>query len=65
MRKLLLMALAGAAMLVMAPQSASAMPAGLASSIKAAADNVSSTEEVRYHRGHRHHARHLRARGCY
>lgn len=57
MRKLILMALAGAAIALAAPQFAAAMPLGLGSGINAAADNVSTTEQVRHRRWHRRHYR--------
>ena len=55
MRKFILMALAGAALAFAVPQFASAMPIGLGSGISEAADNVSTTEQVRHRRWHRHH----------
>jgi len=58
MRKFLLMALAGTAITLAAPQFAAAMPAGLGSGLSTAADNVSSTEQVRHRRWHRHHRWH-------
>jgi hypothetical protein len=59
MRKFVLMALAGAAIAFAAPQFASAMPIAIGSGINAAADTVSSTEQVRHrHWHHRHHWRH-------
>ena len=71
MKKLILMALAGTAIALAAPEFASATPlapAGLA----AAADNVSSTETVRHRRWHRrwyrhrcHHRRHWSGRRCW
>jgi len=70
MRKLILMALAGAAIALAAPEFASATPmapAGLAT----AADNVSATEQVHHRRWHRRwhrhcwHRRHWSGRRCY
>ena len=68
MRKFILMALAGTALALVAPQFASATPLSLGSGLGAAADNVSTTEQVHYrrwhrrhhHRHHRHHHRHRR-----
>lgn len=62
MRKFLLMALAGVAISLAAPQFAAAMPAGVGSGISAAADNTSSIEQVRHRRWHHRHHRHGR---CY
>ena len=66
MRKLILMALAGAAIALAVPEFASAAPlapAGLAN----AADNM-STEQVHHRRYHRHrhcwHRRHYSGRRC-
>ena len=69
MKKFILMALAGTAIALAAPEFASATPlapAGLAT----AADNVSSTEVVRHRRWHRwhrrcHHRRHWSGRRCW
>jgi hypothetical protein len=67
MRKLILMALAGAAIALAVPEFASAAPlapAGLAN----AADNMSATEQVHHRRYHRHrhcwHRRHYSGRRC-
>jgi len=56
MRKLILIALAGAVIGLAVPQSSSATPIGMG--LGAAADKVSNTEQVwhrRWHRGHRWH----------
>jgi hypothetical protein len=58
MRKFILMVLAGAAMLLAAPQFASAAPAGLGTGIAAAADQVSTVDVVRHRRWHHRHWRH-------
>lgn len=58
MRKFVLMALAGAAIMLAAPQFASAAPAGLGTGIATAADQVSSVDVVRHRRWHRRHWRH-------
>ena len=63
MRKLILMALAGMAIGLAAPQLASATPLSLGSGLATAADSVSATEQVRHrrwHRWHRHHRWHRR-----
>jgi hypothetical protein len=73
MRKLILIALAGAAIGLAVPQSGSATPLSLGSGLGAAADSVSTTEQVRhrrwhrYHRWHRHchHRRHWSGRRCW
>ena len=59
MRKFILMALAGTAIALAAP--ASATPLSLGSGLGTAADNVSTTEQVhhrRWHHRHRYHHRH-------
>lgn len=60
MRKLILMALAGAALALAAPEFASATPLSLGSGLATAADNVSVSQEVRHRRWHRRHYRHHR-----
>ena len=75
MRKFILMALAGVAISLAAPQFASATPLSLGVGLGAAADNASVTEEVRHrrwhrgHRWHRHrhcvHRRHWSGRRCW
>ena len=61
MKKFILMALAGIAIALAAPQFASATPLSLGSGLATAADGVSTTEEVRHRRWHRrHHHRHHR-----
>jgi hypothetical protein len=55
MKKFVLMALTGAAIALAAPEFASATPLSLGAGLAAAADNVSSTEQLRHHRWHRHH----------
>jgi hypothetical protein len=57
MRKLVLMALAGTAIVLAAPQFASAAPAGLGTGIATAADRVSAVEVVRHRRWHHRHWR--------
>ena len=68
MHKFILMALAGAAITLAAPQLASAVPLAPAG-LGAAADSVAATEQVHHRRwhhhhhrywGHRHHHRHYR-----
>jgi hypothetical protein len=65
MRKLILIALAGAAIGFAVPQSASATPIGIG--LGAAADTVSNTEQVRHRRWHHHrwHHRHWHHRHCW
>ena len=61
MRKFILMALAGAAISLSVPQFAAATPLSLGAGLGTAADEVSTTEQVRHrrwHRGHRWHHRH-------
>ena len=72
MRKLILIALAGAGIALAAPQLASATPLSLGGGLSAAADSVSTTEEVRHRRWHRrhwhrhcHHRRHWSGRRCW
>jgi hypothetical protein len=68
MRKFLLMALAGAAMVLAVPEVTSATPLSLGGGLDAAADNVSNTEVVHYrHHHHRyhHHRYHHRHRHCW
>ena len=60
MRKFILLALAGAAIALVAPQFASATPLSLGGGLAAAADAVSPAEEVRHRRWHRRHYRHHR-----
>jgi len=60
MRKFILMALAGAAIALVAPQFASATPLSPGSGLATAADNLSPAEEVRHRRWHRRHHRHHR-----
>jgi hypothetical protein len=60
MRKFVLMALAGTAIVLAAPQFASAAPAGLGTGIAAAADQMSTVDVVRHRRWHRRHWRHHR-----
>jgi hypothetical protein len=60
MRKFILMALAGAAIALVAPQFASATPLSLGSGLATAADGISTTEVVRHRRWHRRHHRHHR-----
>jgi hypothetical protein len=55
MRKLILMALAGAAIALAVPQLASATPLVPPAGIANAADSVSNTTQVRHRRWHRHH----------
>jgi hypothetical protein len=55
MKKFILTALTGAAIALAAPEFVSATPLSLGAGLSAAADNVSSTEQVRHHRWHRHH----------
>ena len=57
MRKFVLMALGGAAIMFAAPQFASAAPVGLGTGIATAADQVSSVDVVRHRRHWRHHHR--------
>jgi len=54
MRKFILMAFAGWAIMVAVPQTGSASPLMPASGLAAAADNVALTQDVRWHR-HWHH----------
>jgi hypothetical protein len=71
MRKFILMALAGAAIALAAPEFAAAAPFG--SGLGAAADNASVTEAVHHRRWHRrwhrhrhcHHRRHWSGRRCW
>jgi len=66
MRKFLLMTLAGAAIVLAAPQFASAMPVGAGSGVTTAADQVSTTTQVWHRRYHRcHHRRHWSGRRCW
>ena len=72
MRKLVLIALAGAGIALAAPQFASATPLSLGGGLSAVADSVSTTEEVRHRRWHRrhwhrhcHHRRHWSGRRCW
>jgi hypothetical protein len=58
MRKLVFIALAGAAIALAAPQSASSTPIG--SGLGAAADTLSNTEQVWHRRWHRRHWHHYR-----
>ena len=58
MRKFILLALAGAAIALVAPQFASATPLSLGSGLATAADTVSPAQEVRHRRWHRRHYRH-------
>ena len=60
MKKFILMALAGTAIALAAPQFASATPLSLGGGLATAADNVSVTQEVRHRRWHRRHHRHNR-----
>lgn len=60
MRKFILMALAGAAIGLAAPQFAAATPLSLGGGLATIADGISSTEEVRHRRWHRRHYRHYR-----
>lgn len=60
MRKFILMALAGAAIALAAPEFASATPLSLGAGLATAADGISTTEEVRHRRWHRRHYRHHR-----
>jgi hypothetical protein len=66
MRKLILIALAGAGIALAAPQLASATPLSVGGGLSTAADSVSSTEQVWYRR-HRHcwHRRHWSGRRCW
>jgi hypothetical protein len=57
MRKFILMALAGTAIALAAPQFASATPLSPGSGLTTAADSVSATEQVRHRRWHRWHHR--------
>jgi hypothetical protein len=67
MRKLVLMALAGAAIVLAAPQVSQATPLVPASGVSAAADSVSPTVDVRHRRWHRRcvHRRHWSGRRCW
>jgi hypothetical protein len=58
MRKFVLIALAGAAIVLAVPQFASAAPAGLGTGIATAADQVSTVDVVRHRRWHRRHWHH-------
>jgi hypothetical protein len=58
MRKFILMALAGTAIALVAPQFAAATPLSLGSGLATAADDMSVTEQVRHRRWHRHHRHH-------
>jgi hypothetical protein len=58
MRKFILMALAGTAIALAAPEVTSATPLSLGGGLNAAADNVANTEVVRHRRWHRWHRRH-------
>ena len=60
MRKFIVMALAGAAIALAAPQFASATPLSFGSGLATAADTVSNTEQVRHRRWHRRYLRHGR-----
>ena len=62
-RKLILIALAGAGIAVAAPQLASATPLSPGGGLTTAADSVSTTEQV-WHR-HCHHRRHWSGRRCW
>jgi hypothetical protein len=70
MRKLILIARAGAGIALAAPQHASATPLSLGGGLSTAADSVSTTEQVRHRRWHRwhrhcHHRRHWSGRRCW
>jgi hypothetical protein len=68
MRKLILLALAGAGIALAAPQLASATPLSFSGGLTTAADAVSTTQDVRWHgRWHRHchHRRHWSGRRCW
>jgi hypothetical protein len=68
MRKLILMALAGAAIALAAPQFASATPLAPATGVTTAADSVAGTTDVHWHRHwhrHCHHRRHWSGRRCW
>ncbi len=58
MRKFILMALAGTAIALVAPQFASAAPLSLGGGLATAADTMSVAQEVRHRRWHRRHHRH-------
>jgi hypothetical protein len=60
MRKFILMALAGAAIALAAPEFASATPLSLGAGLATAADGISTTEVVHHRRWHRRHHRHHR-----
>lgn len=60
MRKFVLMAFAGTAIALAAPEFASATPLSLGAGLATAADNVSVSQEVRHRRWHRRHYRHHR-----
>ncbi len=63
MRKFVLMALAGTAIALAAPEFASATPVSLGTNLSAIADGIASTGEVRHRRWHRrHHHRHWHRR---
>ena len=65
MRKFVLMALAGTAIALAAPEFASATPLSFGGGLATVADGIASTEQVRHRRWHRphkwkrhHHRRH-------
>jgi hypothetical protein len=60
MRKFILMALAGTAIALVAPQFASATPLSLGGGLATVADGISTTEVVHHRRWHRRHHRHHR-----
>lgn len=72
MRKFALMALAGTAIALAAPEFASATPLSLGGGLNSVADQLSTTEQVRHRRWHRRwhhrhrcwHRRHWSGRRC-